>query len=220
MPTHAAADCNMRTHRYLATLGCMLLCCFYFPAQAGVAQSTARARGALLFMNYCNGCHSLSYLAWERMEKDLQLSSMSSLQISDRLLLTLPNADQKWPNIAIASGDAQHWFGKFPPDLSLSERLRGKRWIRQYLAGFYPDHTKTFGVNNHLLLNTKMPNVLESLQHDLNPQEFQVAIADIAAFLEYASDPSIVMRKKLGSFVIVFLALFSLLLWLKFRKLH
>ena len=182
------------------------------------AESDSRARGAILYMNYCSGCHSLRYLSWSRMVNDLHLAQENVVHLNSSLNLSIPNLATTWPNIALASWDAKQWFGKPPPDLSLISHIRGATWISAYLQGFYPDNRQRFGVNNHSLPHSMMPNVLETLQHDLNPQEFRTAIADITLFLDYAGDPSVVIRKNLRWFVLGFLLLLSLLFWLRIRR--
>lgn len=178
----------------------------------------SRARGAILYMNYCSGCHSLRYLSWSRMVNDLHLVQENVVQLNSNLNLSIPNLGADWPNIALASWDAKQWFGKPPPDLSLISHIRGASWISAYLQDFYPDKRQRFGVNNHYLPYSMMPNVLETLHHDLNLDDFSTAIADITNFLDYAADPSVLMRKTLGWFVLGFLLLLSLLFWFRIRN--
>lgn len=194
---------------------CILFCFFTHTSYALDSVFSSRARGAILFMNYCSGCHSLRYLSWARMTKDLHISQANYYQLNPHLRLSVPNLAQTWPQISMAPWDGQHWFGKAPPDLSLIVRQRGRVWVHNYLQSFYPDPNQRFGMNNHILLNTMMPNVLETLQQELSSQDFNEAIADIAYFLDYVSDPSIIIRKQLGGVVIGFLALLCGLFWLK-----
>lgn len=188
---------------------CILLCIVHHSALA----QPSRARGAILFMNYCSGCHSLQYLAWPRMVQDLELDPQTTLSITPQLRLSLPSFASTWPQIALDSQEATQWFGKPPPDLSLVSRQRGSAWILAYLQGFYPDHLCRFGVNNHQFPNTMMPNVLESF-----PGDAQKALADITAFLAYAAEPSIVIRHQLRWFVVGFVLIWTLLFWLWMRK--
>ena len=44
--------------------------------------------------------------------------------------------------------DAEAWFGKAPPDLSLMARSRGVDYLYQFLKTFYVDPTKPTGTNN------------------------------------------------------------------------
>ena len=195
----------------LLTLGQPLSYAEYHSQLPGYA-TNSRARGAILFMNYCSGCHSLRYLSWSRMLSDLDLDKRSRMQITPRLHLSLPQLAQTWPDIALAPQDATQWFGKPPPDLSLISRQRGTAWVQAYLQGFYPDHLRRFGVNNHQLPNTMMPNVLESLPGDQHAE-----LADIAYFLAYAAEPAVLIRTHLGWFVLGFLSILTGLYWLRMR---
>jgi ubiquinol-cytochrome c reductase cytochrome c1 subunit len=61
--------------------------------------------------------------------------------------------------------DATEWFGKVPPDLSLTARSRGPDWIFNFLTTFYADPaSRQTGVNNLQLPGAAMPHVLSSLQ--------------------------------------------------------
>jgi len=63
------------------------------------------------------------------------------------------------------AADAQEWFGKPPPDLSLVARSRGSDWIFNFLTTFYADqNSRQTGVNNLQLPGTAMPHVLASVQ--------------------------------------------------------
>ena len=63
------------------------------------------------------------------------------------------------------AADAQEWFGKPPPDLSLVARSRGSDWIFNFLTTFYADPaSRQTGVNNLQLPGTAMPHVLASVQ--------------------------------------------------------
>lgn len=175
------------------------------------AEPTVRARGAILFMNYCSGCHSLKYLSWSRMVNDLDLVQEHSVQINQHLRLSTTSFASIWPKTAMATHDAQQWFGKPPPDLSLITRQRGSNWVSAYLQGFYTDSKRRFGVNNHSLPNAMMPNVLEAMPNQA------AAIADIIVFLDYAAEPAVLQRTRLGGFVIGFFLMLCLLFWLRMR---
>jgi ubiquinol-cytochrome c reductase cytochrome c1 subunit len=63
------------------------------------------------------------------------------------------------------AADAQEWFGKPPPDLSLVARSRSPDWIFNFLTTFYADPaSRQTGVNNLQLPGTAMPHVLANLQ--------------------------------------------------------
>lgn len=162
---------------------------------------SSRAHGATLYQDYCSGCHSLKYLSWSQISDDLHLSE-----------------HQQRNTTSMTTQDARTWFGKPPPDLSLISKQRGHQWLKNYLQGFYPDPQQRFGMNNHLLPNVMMPNILESAQHNLTPKEFKTMINDIVNFLDYAADPSILLRFKLGWRVLSVLIIGTILLGLKLRQ--
>ena len=66
---------------------------------------------------------------------------------------------------SMPAADAEEWFGKPPPDLSLVARSRGSDWIFNFLTTFYADPaSRQTGVNNLQLPGTAMPHVLASVQ--------------------------------------------------------
>ena len=62
------------------------------------------------------------------------------------------------------AADAEAWFGKQPPDLSLIARAKGPDYIYRFLKGFYVDTTKPTGTNNLALDGASMPAVLSDLE--------------------------------------------------------
>ncbi|KTD59969.1 cytochrome c1 [Legionella shakespearei] len=189
-------------------------------------------RGASLFMNYCSGCHSLKYMRYNRMAKDLGLTTFDGRLDEDLLKnnLIFTQATINDPiQIAMLPTDAKEWFGIVPPDLSLTARERGTTWIYNYLKSFYSDDARPFGSNNLLVPDVAMPNVLEPLigkmvlnpNHktsdaslllikpgEMYPAQFDSAIQDLVTFLAYVGEPAQLVRYRLGGFVIAFLFIF------------
>jgi ubiquinol-cytochrome c reductase cytochrome c1 subunit len=186
-------------------------------------------RGARDFMNYCSGCHSLTYLRYNRMAADLHLSGKELAG----LMLTSGNVFDAI-NSSMPPADAAQWFGKQPPDLSLTARSRGVDYIYSFLKGFYVDATRLWGVNNLYLPNAAMPAILSDRQGlqkpvfknesdanggahmtlvgveqmspgALSPKEYDAMVRDIANFLDYAGEPIKAKRESLGVFVMLFL---------------
>jgi ubiquinol-cytochrome c reductase cytochrome c1 subunit len=62
------------------------------------------------------------------------------------------------------AADAQAWFGKTPPDLSLMARARSQDYLYQFLRTFYVDPASQSGANNLRLPATAMPHVLSELE--------------------------------------------------------
>jgi ubiquinol-cytochrome c reductase cytochrome c1 subunit len=232
--------------RTLAGMAAGLLVSFsaYASSGAGLLQAgtdlgdrASLQRGAALYMNYCSGCHSLKYLRYSRMAEDLGLTE-------DEVMKNLNFTGAKYGEqvlVSLSEADANKWFGKMPPDLSLISRVRGSDWIYTYLKSFYLDESRPLGWNNKLFPNASMPNPLwqqQGLQHaeygepdkatgdrpvhglkvttpgTQTPEQFDQSVRDIATFLEYAGEPAALKREKLGVWVILFLVAFSLLAYL------
>jgi ubiquinol-cytochrome c reductase cytochrome c1 subunit len=188
-------------------------------------------RGARNFVNYCSGCHSLKYLRYNRMAKDLEIpeSELGNLMFtSDKAFDTFDTA---------MPADAESWFGKLPPDLSLMARARSVDYIYAFLKGFYVDKTRPWGTNNLILPGAAMPDVLADLQGlqkpvfksetdergnanmvlekveqmtpgAMKPEEYDQFVRDTANFLDYAGEPIKAKRQGLGVFVTLFLLVF------------
>ena len=194
-------------------------------------------RGARNFMNYCSGCHSLKYVRYNRIAADLKIpeSDLGSLMFtSSKNFDTINSAMPK---------DAESWFGKQPPDLSLMARERGVDYIYSFLKGFYVDKTRPWGVNNLVLPGAAMPHVLAEKQglqkpvfknepddHGsarmvlvgveamtpgaLKPEEYDQFVRDTANFLDYAGEPVKSKRQSMGVFVTLFLLVFFVFAYL------
>lgn len=124
-------------------------------------------RGAKVYMNYCAGCHSLDFVRFDGMAKDLGMVDKDG-KVLEKIVnenLNFIN-DKITSTIAVAAPkkDAAVWFGVAPPDLSLVARSRGTDWLYTYLRSFYADAAKPWGVNNLVFPDVGMPHVLQNLQ--------------------------------------------------------
>jgi ubiquinol-cytochrome c reductase cytochrome c1 subunit len=202
-----------------------------------VTNSASLQRGAANFVNYCLGCHSLKYMRWSRLAQDLNLT--------DKVLREQLLPEDAKPTDYIVSGfpkaDAEAWFGRQPPDLSLVARARGTDWVFKFLKGFYLDPARPSGTNNLALDGASMPAVLSDLEGTkaavfaehggghagksverfetvsagrLQPAEFDAFVRDTVNFLDYVSDPSQASRRSIGLWVVLFLLVFTTFAWL------
>jgi ubiquinol-cytochrome c reductase cytochrome c1 subunit len=195
-----------------------------------VANTDSLQRGARNFVNYCSGCHSIKYMRYSRMAKDLKIPTA---QLKTYLLPAgATPADYFQASIAPADGVA--WFGKEPPDLSLIARSRGPDKIYRFLKTFYLDPSRPTRSNNLVLNNAAMPPVLSELegvkaavfknkqfdhfvtvsQGQLSPQQFDGFVRDTVNFLDYAGEPSQLSRLSIGVWVVLFLLHFTWIAWL------
>jgi len=130
-------------------------------AENEVANLPSLQRGARNFMSYCSGCHSLKYMRYSRLGTDLKISDAALAQF----LVRPGDKPTDYIKASMPAADAQDWFGKPPPDLSLVARSRGPDWIFNFLTTFYADPaSRQTGVNNLQLPGTAMPHILASVQ--------------------------------------------------------
>ena len=202
-------------------------------ANVNIRDTASIQRGARLFVNYCLSCHSASYMRYNRLAEDLGLDE-------DLVMENLVFADVKigqTMDIAMKPDDAAAWLGKTPPDLSLISRSRGADWLYTYMMTFYQDDSG--GWNNLALPNASMPHVMWQLQgiqkpmyvtdaegHSSieklvpgtaglqSPEEYEGTVRDLVTFLEYLGEPAQLKRKSVGIWVLLFLALFTMVAYL------
>lgn len=138
---------------------------------------------------------------------------------------------------------AEEAFGIAPPDLSLIARSRGTHWLYNYLRGFYIDESRPMGVNNGVFANVGMPHVLADLEGlkkpiretkddghgnqkevivgfeqvsegSMSKEEYDAAVYDLVAFLDYMAEPYKQKRQNVGMGVIFFLFILLILAYL------
>jgi len=131
-------------------------------ANADVGNTASLQKGARNFANYCLGCHSLGYMRWNRVATDLGLSEE---QLKSSLILT-GDKPHDYIRSPMPAKDAEQWFGRAPPDLTLITRSKGSDYVYRFLKSFYEDNspTRPTGVNNLMLDGASMPAVLADLQ--------------------------------------------------------
>ena len=179
-------------------------------ANTDIFDEASLQNGAKLFMNYCSGCHSISFMRYNRIAKDLGLSEE---QVAKNLMFAGKKTGEAITT-AMPNDGASNWFGGVPPDLSLVARSKGTDWIYTYLRSFYPDESRIFGVNNKVLINASMPDVLWSLRENQSEAEFDNSVRDITNFLDYVGEPAKLIRLKLGKWVLLFLGILFILVYM------
>ena len=176
----------------------------FLTANNNVSDLNSLQRGARNFFNYCAGCHSLKFIRYNQIAKDLDLDEND---LVENLIFT----EAKPEDLVITNmlpADGSRWFGKAPPDLSLITRSRGEDQVYNYLRMFYEDPNSPTGTDNKILPETSMPNVLWLVQQQLNEKEFDQFTLDIVNFLDYVGEPIQSERKRVGIWVILFLLVF------------
>jgi ubiquinol-cytochrome c reductase cytochrome c1 subunit len=195
-----------------------------------VTNTDSLQRGARNFFSYCSGCHSMKYVRYSRMAKDLKIPT----ELLKTYLLPAGASPADYVQSSILPADAVAWFGKEPPDLSLIARSRGPDKIYKFLKTFYLDPSRPTRGNNLVLNNPAMPPVLSELegvkaavfkdkkfdhfvsvsQGQLTPVQFDSFVRDTVNFLDYAGEPAQADRRSLGVWVVLFLLTFTWMAWL------
>ena len=211
--------------------------------EADLGNEASLQRGAAAFINYCSGCHSMQYLRYNRIATDLNIPEELV-----RKNLMFGTDKYGFPIEAAMPVKAEVWFGKIPPDLTLTARSRGDDWVYSFLKTFYLEEGRPTGVNNLTLAGASMPHVLGPLQgwqahhaeehHDaaagghgpaapqfemiaegsLSPKEYDRLVGDITNFMVYAAEPAKLKRYALGVKVILFLIIFTGIAYLLKRE--
>ncbi len=129
-------------------------------ANANDTDIASLQRGARDFVGYCLGCHSLQYERWSRLGEDLHIPA--ALLAKD----LIPPGEKPTDYITspMIPADAEKWFGKAPPDLSLIARARGTDYLYQYLETFYVDSDRATGANNLAFPQSAMPDIVAPLE--------------------------------------------------------
>lgn len=179
-------------------------------ANTDINDQKSLKNGANLFMNYCSGCHSISFMRYNRIGKDL---GISDADVEKNLMFNGEKIGDKVTS-SMSDAGAVKWFGTTPPDLSLVSRSKGVDWIYTYLRGFYKDDSRPFGVNNKILVNASMPDVLWELKQNKSAEDFDQDVRDITNFLDYVGEPAKLVRVDLGYKVMGFLFILFILSYL------
>jgi ubiquinol-cytochrome c reductase cytochrome c1 subunit len=200
-------------------------------AGTNVEDKASLQRGARNFVNYCLGCHSMKYERWSRMAQDLDIPA----DLLEKVILPPGDKPADYILTTMPAKDAETWFGKTPPDLSLMARSRGKDYIYQLFTTYYVDPTRPTGANNLRLPAVAMPAVLSPLEGvkravfkkdgefdhfemlapgQLTQAEYEAFVRDTVNFLDYVGEPSQAARRSLGVWVVLFLLVFTWLAWL------
>ena len=193
-------------------------------------EPAALQHGAKLFVNYCLGCHSASFMRYNQLEN----IGLSEQAIRDNLMFTGERVGDLM-KIAMRPVESKVWFGAAPPDLTLIARQRasgdgsGADWLYTYLRQFYRDTERPSGWNNVVFENVGMPHVFWQLQGEqvakisegadgakkielslakpglMSVEEYDKAVADLVSFLVWMGEPIAEKRKSIGTFVLIFL---------------
>jgi ubiquinol-cytochrome c reductase cytochrome c1 subunit len=205
-----------------------------------VSDLAALQHGAKIFVNYCLNCHSASAMRYNRL-KDIGLSDDD---IKNNLLFTAdkvgetmqiamrPKDAKQWfgaspPDLSVvARSRGTDWIYTYMRSFYVDKtratgwnnalfhnvgmphvlwELQGPRKLKEIEEVDPHDHTKKI---------TKIVGFEQISDGKMKPLEYDNAIADLTVFLEWMSEPSQNNRKKMGAWILAYLAIFTLLAWL------
>jgi len=207
-------------------------------AHNSVEDRASLQRGARNYLNYCIGCHSLKYMRYQRMADDLKIPT----DVLETNLLQPGSNSLDYITTPMPPADAQAWFGKIPPDLSLIARSKGVDYVYRLFKTFYSDPSRPTGTDNLAYPSLAMPAVTSELQGvqkavfreekgpggttkvfdhfettspgNMTPEEYDGFVRDTVNFLDYVGEPAQVERRSMGLWIVLFLLLLSSFAWL------
>lgn len=202
----------------------------------------AALRGFEVYRNVCAGCHSLDLFAFRNLAKlgatEAEIKGVAkeyevpALPNEDGEVLMRPalpsdNFPAPFPNEQAAAASNG---GAAPPDLSLITKARAtlENHVGDILAG-YSDPPAGCEIPEGMYYNTHFPGYAIAMAPPLSYDDAveyndgtEATVAqmshDLTQFLTFVGEPSLEERKVLGLKVIIFLVIFTILLYLVKRQ--
>jgi ubiquinol-cytochrome c reductase cytochrome c1 subunit len=221
---------------------------FSFDGPLGTWDMAQLQRGYQVYKEVCSACHSIKFVAFRNLaqlgyteaEVDAEAASWTVPGIDPATGETTTRPGTRvdafpmpFPN-AIAAAAANN--NAIPPDLSLMAKARhdGSNYIYSLLTGYgEPDPEKAaklgFETGPGLYFNKHFPNVNIAMAPPLaidgqvtyadgTDATIPQMSADVAAFLTWTAEPSLVARKQTGWFVLGFLVFATVLAFLSYKQ--
>ncbi|MFL0672242.1 MAG: cytochrome c1 [Erythrobacter sp.] len=221
---------------------------FAFDGAMGKWDVAQLQRGYQVYKEVCSACHSLKFVAFRNLrelgytEAEVQAEAASwtvpgldpnTGEVNTRPGTPTDRFPSPYPN-AIAAAAANN--NAIPPDLSLMAKARpdGTNYIYSLMIGYTePDPAKAeklgFETPPGLYFNKHFPNVNIAMPSPLvldgqvtyadgTEATIPQMSADVAAFLTWTAEPSLVARKQTGWFVLAFLLFATSLAFLSYKQ--
>ncbi len=170
----------------------------------------ALERGAEAMVTVCGGCHGLKYIKYrDLLNLGIAKDKVDAWRGDKPLDNALP--------APMSESDARAAFnGAAPPDLSLIAAARegGGSYLYAYLTGYHKNEKGE--LVNSVFNGTQMPDALGAADAADEKQrtDVEAKAKDVSAFLVWAADPRAAERKRLGYYVLGYVAIMTVLLFL------
>ena len=208
-----------------------------------LTDNAALQNGARLFVNYCLNCHAASYVRYNRLtdigltEEQIK----SSLLLAGEKVGAAMTVSMDAKLAKTSFGAVPPDLSVIARSRSAAGQGSGADYLYTYLRTFYRDDYKPTGWNNLAFPDIGMPHVLWELQGERRPvfravqehgrdakvltgwevtkpgtldaRAYDAAVADLVAFLQWASEPGQKSRVQIGGWVLLFLSIFTLIAW-------
>jgi ubiquinol-cytochrome c reductase cytochrome c1 subunit len=202
----------------------------------------ALQNGAKLFVNYCLNCHSAAFMRYNRLRDigltDKQIAenlAFATDKIGDTMKASIDPAQAKaWfgknpPDLTLIARSRSSSAGT------------GADYVYTLLRTYYRDDTKPTGWNNKAYPNIGMPHPLWEMQGEQKPvmgkvmshghevevlkgweqvkpgtmtqAQYDHNVGDLVAYLQWMAEPAQNSRVRIGVWVLIFLAAFSVVAW-------
>ncbi len=215
-----------------------------FKGITGKFDRSSLQRGYQVYTEVCASCHSMNLVSYRNLGEpggpEFSLDQVKAIAAnfevedgpnSDGEMFTRPARPSDkfvspYPNVQAATAANG---GAYPPDMSVLVKARkgGSNYIYSVLMG-YEDPPVGFELEDGVYYNKymdgkkiKMSNPLSEgivTYADGTPATEDQMAKDVTTFLTWTAEPHLETRHKMGVKVIIFLTIFSLLVYLSMRK--
>jgi ubiquinol-cytochrome c reductase cytochrome c1 subunit len=201
----------------------------------------AMRRGLQVYREVCSGCHSLKMIAFRNLEAlDYSEDEIKAIaaeyfvedgpddegEMFEREALPADRFPSPFPNAKAAAASNN---GAAPPDLSLMTKARdgGADYLHALLTGYTdpPDGIELLDIQSYNLyfpgnITAMAPPLEEDFveYEDGTPATVEQMATDVTTFLAWAAEPEMEERKSMGIKVILFLLVFTGILYAVKRK--
>ena len=233
MPAHAAGDAKHPESMEWS-----------FSGPFGTYDRNALRRGFQVYKEVCASCHGLSHMSYRNLSQpggpDFSEAEVKAIaaeylvedgpddygDMFERAALPRDGFVEPYPNEN--AGRAANG-GAYPPDLSLINKARGggADYVYAILAG-YEEAPEGMEMRAGLYYNPYMSGgkiampapLLEDIVEygDGTPATVEQMSADVVHFLEWAAEPKMEERKRIGLMVMIYLSIFAALMYISMRK--